>query len=826
LSAIAVLGAISTSCTSEMVGDDIIAFSDQGKRVNLLVNIPKNGLSTYSTENGSMDENHIDTVFIKLYEDNVFVEMRKFFGSQLITEANNDSIVKISFDVAGLSNGVITAEAYANRMEIVPITGEIALPDASDASTWFMMSGVGALTYSGSSYNGTVRISRDVAKLRILVNKNIVCIPSNLIIDYENIIVEAQQVPDRTQLLAPPPISTPSGLTYINYVSRTGTALRPMTPLVLTNGGQIDSLYLNENCLDNGSYTTTNVTQIKLSIPTQEPGMPVKIAEYTYQLYTNGSYHINRNTIYTLDIKVRGQSLEPLITLDITPWDDVDVVGDINGSTLTTDKSTALLSLANTKDNASKIRYTTDNTSISIDWSEINPAHNIDTSVEYIQGSNGDIEFFWNENGAPDFDFKDTLYIRAGNIIKAVFLEYITPKGNIGDWVGTFHRWNQTGERIIMMRNKGSWTATVIQGARFIVLDNSETTDSGIGTSSAHLGNDAGFDASYPVTGSATTLSGSGLIYFRVGLNSTLANTGAPPRYGVIEIATSEGKKNIYVRQGEEADYVMRSEDLNPSNSNKPRSSAVRFSPFNLTDPDGSLGGGVFSNHNDMPYGELVFDNRKFTEYPSQSGYFFQWNLGGGTEHKAIHPVNTITAISGWPNVIKSSWSQGLEPCPAGYRHPNDSQQSHATSELRQSLNVTTMGIENSLWGFYADGFFDRSAVVSSPNGSDYTTVSCNSSNLASPDNRAVAYGGILVYNPVTKASLFFPAAGSRSNSNGALINSGLIGSYWTSTYNSSNNGWALNMTPSLVNIDGSAHQSSGFSVRCVKVDFGLPGSI
>ena len=158
------------------------------------------------------------------------------------------------------------------------------------------------------------------------------------------------------------------------------------------------------------------------------------------------------------------------------------------------------------------------------------------------------------------------------------------------------------------------------------------------------------------------------------------------------------------------------------------------------------------------------------------------------------------------------------------------------TSEIRQSLYKTpdndfygaeapsVIEHENSLWGFYADGFFDRMSLVSSPNGSDSTTVGFNSSNISSIDNARVAYAGMLFYNPETKASLFFPAAGTRSNTNGALENSGALGSYWTSTYNG-NNGWAYSFTPSSFYIYSGARQSSGASVRCVKSYFGLPGS-
>ena len=841
LVAAATLGVLytTTSCnTSEIVEEESTPSENQGKRINLSINIPRKGTSTYAIEDGNLDENHIDTVFIELYQGGSLMDSQKFYGTDLATESNtNDSIVKIAYEANNLSTGTVTAIAYANRKEIVPITGEITLPNRSVPSSCFLMSGTSDLNYSNGTYSGTIHITRNVAKLRTLISKNNICIPSNLIIDYDNVIIQAQQVPDRTQLLTPPPISTPSGLSYINYASRTGVNLRPLSASVLTNGGQIDSMYLNENHLVNSSYTDANVTQIKLTIPTREPGMPVKTSEYIYKLYTNGSYQINRNFIYILNVKIVGQSLEPIISLELLPWDDIDVNGDIHGSSLILDKSSVTLTPLSIKGNSENIIYTTDNTSITLDWSTVNPAHNIDTTVSHIQGRNGEIEFFWNANGAPAFDFKDTLYVKTGNIVKAVELVYKSPKGFAGNWVGTFHRWNQTGERIIKMNNNGPWTATIAQGAGFIIIDGLETTDNGLGSLSAQLGNDAGFDAAHPVSGSATTLSGSGLIYFRVGIKSTLANYGAPPRYGVIEITTSEGIRKIYVRQGDEADYVMRPQDINPSNSNGPRPYAVKISPFNLKDPDEYLGGSSINRHWDMPYGGVVFDSKKFTDYPSQSGYFFQWNLGGGTVHKAIHPVNSITAISGWPTTIKGAWDKNLEPCPAGYRHPNDSLQSPVTSEIRQSLYETPseysygpgdpsdVTINNSMWGFYADGFSDRRAVVASPNGTDSTTVSFNSSDLGAMENIAVAYAGILVYNPATNASLFFPAAGQRSNTDGALSGSGVAGSYWTSTYNG-NNGWAFSFTKSLFYIKNSANQSGGFNVRCVRSDFGLPGSL
>ena len=834
------LGIFFISCVSEMMIQDINDYQgiSSGKYVNLSIRVPKSSISTYASEEGTAEENHIDTLFINILEDNKLIETIKLYGAALQTSiGSNDTTVHVARELDNLSGGTLTAEVFANRTEVIPITSEIPLPDKNDPATWFMMSGSGALVYNGMSYHGTIHLVRNVAKLRVRISKHPAIIPADLIIHYDQIKVEVLQVPDRTQLMAPPPVSAPAGLTYLtDYASHTGNTLRPETPIASFAGGQIDSLYLNENYLNDSDYNDLNKTLVKITVPTQEPGKPVKMAEYTYPLYTEGGYQIKRNHVYILDIKIAGQTLDPHISIDMLPWNDVEVPGDIHGSFLNIDKSKVYLSPIHTQANPAIIDYHTDNTSITLDWSKVNPAHYIDTSVKFIQGMKGQIRFVWTGDGAPDFSYKDTLNILAGNIVKSIILEYNVPEGSFGNWVGAFYRWNQTGERIIKIRNTGVWSATVTQGAGFIRLNSETTRDAQWGTSSATLGNDAGFDASYPVLGTATSLSGNGIIYFRIGLTGALSHIGAQPRYGVIEVTTGEGVKKIYVRQGEEADYLMHPDDSNPDNAHNRRPYTVKFSPYNLADPYRGTGGGAVASHNDILLSN-IFDSRRFTDYPTQAGYFYQWNLGAGNTWRAFNPVNTIQAITGWETGSKGSWDRMLEPCPPGYRHPNDSLQSPLTSEIRQSLYATpnsdTYGpshpagikLDNSVWGYYAVGFFDRLPVGTSPNAVDSTTVSFNPSNLSAPGNTGVAYSGLLIYNPATAASLFMPASGLRESGNdGALTNAGTMAAYWTSSQNG-NNGRAFLMTPTSSYIFNNTHQSNGASVRCVKYDFGLPGS-
>jgi hypothetical protein len=505
------------------------------------------------------------------------------------------------------------------------------------------------------------------------------------------------------------------------------------------------------------------------------------------------------------------------------------VNGDINGVYLSLEQSELELLPVHTENSPVRVGYHTDNTSVSLDWSRVDPAHNIDPSVTEIQGMNGEIKIYWRAGGAPLQAFRDTVYVVSRNIRKALILKYGLP-GTAGNWVGAFYRWNQTGERIIKMPGEGDWTATVTQGGDFIVLDGTPSTDPALNTDLAAQGNDPGFDAGHPVNSTATTLTGKGLVFFRIGLKSQLAYLGAAPRYGVVEVTgDGMGTRKIYVRQGEEADYIMSPGDANPSDANNPREYAVRFSPYNLSDPGRGTGGGGIDAHSIMPFGETVFSSSKFTDYPSQGGYLFQWNLGAGLSHRAYHPVNPVAGpISSWEMTFKSAWERTLEPCPTGYRHPGDSLQSATLSEVRQSLYLTPGsgdGALNSVTGYYADGFFDRLPINQSPNGADSTTVSFSLTNLADAVNTRVAYSGRLIYNPTTNASIFLPAAGFRDGS-GMLTGTGEDGAYWTRTKNSDGFGWTFSFTPSSFSgVGTTAYQYSGLSIRCVKDDFGLPGS-
>lgn len=303
--------------------------------------------------------------------------------------------------------------------------------------------------------------------------------------------------------------------------------------------------------------------------------------------------------------------------------------------------------------------------------------------------------------------------------------DYYPGSGSSG-YVGAFYYNNEVGERIISgtLANgskNARWTA--VADDDFIVLSTTPSFDPNVGT------DNPGDPEDYPVvpntqkgeTGS--TVTGVGRIYFRIGLTGT--NTGAP-RYGTIRLTYFRDGWNqrtdiLYVRQGEEADYIFAPTDPVLSTSTNTGitsrgSSAVKFSPFNVM---ASFPGGEanITGEPSTPAGDAAQDSqvavlaknqRLFTvERPTMAGAFFQWGdwsqrTTSGYKYKAYRPtdlnVSPVAYIwasgtnvgarwySGviwngetnmktqWigPNPTTDPYTDYFEVCPTGFRRPTD----------------------------------------------------------------------------------------------------------------------------------------------------------
>ncbi|MCC8062705.1 MAG: hypothetical protein LIO68_05630 [Rikenellaceae bacterium] len=401
-------------------------------------------------------------------------------------------------------------------------------------------------------------------------------------------------------------------------------------------------------------------------------------------------------------------------------------------------------------------------------------------------------------------------------------------------YVGAFWKANQTGERVIRIEagsKAGKWLAAVYWMSDDwadgdIALAAGGSPDPAIRTATP------GNAESYQVPGSATAVLGEmvsgGTVEFRIGLNSKWSpQPDKPARYAVLLLSYGDYTVNqkIFLRQGHDADYLMEPDD----GGINARPLANRFSPYNLTYP-GFKGTASTVQSVEAPIRPSDADDY-FTAYPSQAGALYQFSPDYGVYafNPAVPSNQTLSAnwSASYSGAYWSTLAAATETCPVGYRRMQNGSTSEAVtssptdSELRQSLwNNPQAGSssDNSLWGYYADGFFDRRAIGEQKQNLPFIS---SPKSAVSTDNSDVAYIGRLFYNPLSasghyNASLFFPAAGSRSDSNGYLYYTGNDGCYWSGSASSPQTGWFMNVLANAATQDINV-RSDGFSVRCVR---------
>lgn len=398
-------------------------------------------------------------------------------------------------------------------------------------------------------------------------------------------------------------------------------------------------------------------------------------------------------------------------------------------------------------------------------------------------------------------------------------LKVFQTPGNSSKWttayVGSFHRNKERGARYISASNTGKWSAQIISGLDWIMIDTNakdygediKDTDEGKTPSGGY------YKEVVPVWSGG--VSGDGPIKFRVGMR-TKNDTGAP-RYGLIVITRTSGVALFFVRQGEDPDYVYRVGDDRPSYGARTAASVVRFSPYNITDPQGR------ESNTGIEFG---VGGGTHTKYPTQIGYYFKWNqtlghlYGKATSLAAYSPTGNIT-----------SWSNAREVCPQHYRQPTHMEYINSVYydvADTQNGNVSPTDDKskrNFEWGAYADGWYDQLADDPVSTSTPYATDS-----HAWKDNGDVRYRagkGTLMVSHYNYAAVFFPA-GSVMTTSGSLQTGNYYSGfalYFTSTFRSgssgnvqyggthihySNNHIGMNCTPPLIN--------RAVPVRCVYV--------
>lgn len=411
------------------------------------------------------------------------------------------------------------------------------------------------------------------------------------------------------------------------------------------------------------------------------------------------------------------------------------------------------------------------------------------------------------DNSSPQFRIGYVNFFRKDNVGNArvlikqdMFNVYQEVQGKAAlqpyTYVGTFHRHNQTAERIIRVDSKivagntYQWRAFVIYGD-FIRLSVTDSEDPGINEDDFYGQGDntttfgAALEGRYEVKDGKVDVEvrNASRIFFRVGLTSTISTHAI--RYGLIGIQVNNNvgtdviDRYIFVRQGEEADYLMNPHDpIAKDPSFKPiypgqeqvlmssRPLAAKISPLNLTDPNGTL-------HSDLTGRKGVF-----TTYPSQAGYLYQSisKQGWIADPRKSDEVLSSGRPTGWDKLgnVQYPWIPDYEVCPEGYYHPQngiddgtstDANANVENASIRQSLwlypaNGGVSQTENFIIGYMADGYFDRQPMDLNYQAEFGDRAPKHQQPVLVNEGAGIAYIGTLAFNPHTVASIFMPMAG------------------------------------------------------------------
>ena len=240
----------------------------------------------------------------------------------------------------------------------------------------------------------------------------------------------------------------------------------------------------------------------------------------------------------------------------------------------------------------------------------------------------------------------------------------------------------------------------------------------------------------------------------KVKVEQTIANGGAK-LFTVINITQNNGGK----KEGISTLYQFGRKDAFPGmdETKLPQGSINKNAGDNM-----SITNGIQNPQNFYTWGGSWYNNP-----PAGYSYYNLWSVD-----------NTTT---GWNDnaVVKTVY----DPCPVGFKMP----------------------ASNAFTGFTSNGQFQSGAANINANGT-----------ADSWDKFSAAYGHNFYTNGSKNATIFFPASGFRSYSDGSLLVVGYSGYYWSAVPYSTGSGCFLNFSWSIVSPQSNRGRSYGFAARPV----------
>ena len=241
----------------------------------------------------------------------------------------------------------------------------------------------------------------------------------------------------------------------------------------------------------------------------------------------------------------------------------------------------------------------------------------------------------------------------------------------------------------------------------------------------------------------------------KVKVEQTIANGGVK-LFTVINITQNPGGK----KEGIVTLYQFGRKDALPGTNT--------FYPTNGYSFDNTPGG--------RSLGYAIQHPEKMFIYAQTGTYYYDWC--NATYYNLWSADNTTTGFND-NAVVKTVY----DPCPVGFKMP----------------------ASNAFTGFTSNGQYQSGAANINANGT-----------ADSWDKFSAAYGHNFYTNGSKTATIFFPASGFRSDSDGSVGNVGNIGDYWSAVPNSTYGGCYLYFYWSIVSPQHNYSRSYGFAARPV----------
>lgn len=325
------------------------------------------------------------------------------------------------------------------------------------------------------------------------------------------------------------------------------------------------------------------------------------------------------------------------------------------------------------------------------------------------------------------------LKLHVGKLVRDITVQRVVTteaaKQNPTRYVGTFHRHNETGERLVTWHEAEStrWRVEIDNSIGTLGDRNELQLDTRISPDfrNKQLYTLVARDPEGTRVEQNNNLFGRGRVYFRVGWRTPTSATGGKNRY--VRVKVSLWKNNapvtgpvtethyLYCRQGETEEQIA--------------TARSRYALFNVSTPG------------------------EFAQYPTQTGMLYQWNR--------LIPWSPLGILPpyGWnsaPNDYETDFKHEQNACPEGYVYP-------AKEQFDEMKIVFGAGGTASARGYYADGYFDRRAITYHGAGSN-----ARDEHRVNASNIEVAAIGTILFNgqpgnSFSARSIFLVSGGYRN---------------------------------------------------------------